>query len=479
VTRRIEADYGETYLFPPALEDWVGADHPARFIRGVVEELDLVELGLRQRGQRGEDEGQGGPHYSDELLLKAWLYGYLNNLRSPRQLEKACRDNVGLIWLLGRHEPDHNTLWRFWRRHRAGIRGVFRQVVRIASQAQVVGAVLHAVDGTKIQSRASTRRSKRRNRQQLAKQEQEIEAWIEQIEAEVESHEPVKGEPSGRLPESLQEAKKLRRTIREAIRALEEQDRQDVNLSEPEARTMRCEGGKRLAYNAQSVVDETSGLIVAQGVSQETTDHFQFLPMLEQTRENVGQTAADTVADQGYRSDRNIGQAEAQGDSVLVQLFEREGEGAEAYHGSRFEYDPHTHGCRCPRGERLVWKGWHKSRHGWMERRYHCDGFRQCPVAKQCSPGQRGRQIFIGPYRGAVDEQRRRQSQSAEKDKLKRRKVIVEPVFAQIKHNMGFRRWTMWGLEGVQAQWAMLCTTHNLKKLLRLWQEGKLEFATG
>lgn len=475
VTRRIEANYNESYLFPPALEDWVGEDHPARFIRAVVEELDLDELGLGG----GEDAGQGRPHYSAELLLKAWLYGYLNNLRSPRQLERACRDNVGLIWLLGRHEPDHNTLWRFWRRYRAGIRGVFRQVVRIASKAQVVGVVLHAVDGTKIQSRASTRRSKRWNRKELARQEQAIEAWVEQIEAEVESHEPVKGERSGRLPKSLQEAEKLRHKIREAIQALDEQDREEVNLSEVEARKMLCEGGKRLAYNAQSVVDEKSGMIVAEGVSQDTTDHFQLLPMLEQTRENVGQTAADTVADQGYRSDRNIGQAEAQGDSVLVELFERESEGAEVYHGSRFQYDPRTHECRCPRGESLVWKGWHQSRHGWKERRYQCEGFRQCPVAKQCSPGRRGRQIYIGPYRRAVDDQRQRQRRGTEKDKLKRRKVIVEPVFAQIKHNLGFRRWTMWGLEGVQSQWAMLCTTHNLKKLLRLWQEGKLEFATG
>ena len=174
MTRRIEANYGETYLFPPSVEEWVGAEHPARFIQAVVEELDLGELGLSQRGEWGEDEGQGRPHYSDELLLKAWLYGYLNEVRSARRLERACRDNVGLIWLLGRHEPDHNTLWRFWRRHREGIRKVFRQVVRIASQAQVVGAVLHAVDGTKIQARASTRRSKKWNRQQLAKQVHEI-----------------------------------------------------------------------------------------------------------------------------------------------------------------------------------------------------------------------------------------------------------------------------------------------------------------
>jgi transposase len=363
VTRAIEADYSESYLFPPALEDWVGADHPARFIRGVVEELDLQDLGLEPRGE-GWDE-QGRPHYSGKLLLKAWLYGYLNHLRSPRQLERACRENVGLIWLLGRHEPDHNTLWRFWCHHRGAIRGVFRLVVRIASQAEVVGAVLHAVDGTKIQSRASTRRSKRWNRRQLAKQEEAITVLIEQIEAEVGSHAPGKGEPSGRLPEALQEAEQLRTKIREAIQVLAEQDRADVNLSEVEARTMLCEGGQRLAYNAQTVVDEASGMIVAQGVSAETTDHFQLLPMLEQTRENLGETAVDTVADRGYRSDHNIGQAQEQGDSVLVHLFEREGEGAGAFHGSRFEYDPQTHRCRCPRGEELEWRGWRRSRHGW------------------------------------------------------------------------------------------------------------------
>jgi hypothetical protein len=241
---------------------------------------------------------------------------------------------------------------------------------------------------------------------------------------------------------------------------------------------MLCEGGKRLAYNAQTVVDEQSGMIVAQGVSTDTTDHFQLLPMLEQTRETVGQTAADTVADQGYRSDRNIGEAGEQGASVLVHLFEREGEEAGPYHASRFDYDPQTQECRCPRGELLEFRGWAGSRRNWKDRRYQCLKFRQCPAASECSPGERGRQVHISPYREAVDEQRRRQRQDDAKEKLRRRKVIVEPVFAQIKHNMGFRRWTMWGLEGVESQWAMLCVTHNLKKLLRLWQAGTFQLAT-
>lgn len=478
MTRQIKADYSETYLFPPALEDWVGADHPARFIRGVVDELDLEELGLRPKGKPRRSQGRGRPHYGAELLLKAWLYGYLNHLRSPRRLETACMENVGLIWLLGRHQPDHNTLWRFWRRHRGLIRKVFRQVVRIAVEAEVVGVVLHAVDGTKIQARASTRRGKQRSRQELVEQEKALGVWIEHIEAEVKSRAAAEQAESVRLPKPLQEAKRLRSRILEAIEVLKEQDREWVNLSEPQARTMLCEGGKRLAYNAQAVVDEQSGMIVGEGVSTDTTDHDQLLPMLEETREAVGQTAADTVADPGYRSDRNIGEAEAQGDSVLVHLFEREGEEAAPYHASRFEYDPETQQCRCPRGELLKFQGWAGSRRDWKDRRYQCVKYRQCPVAGECGTGERGRQVHISPYREAVDRQRRRQSQDEAKQKLKRRKVIVEPVFAQMKHNMRFRRWTMWGLDGVQSQWTMLCVTHNLKKLLRMWQAGEFQLAT-
>ena len=144
MTRAIRADYGETYLFPPAIEDWVSGDHPARFIREVVETLDLEAFGVSGE-KRSQAEEQGRPHHASELLLKAWLFGYLNGIRSQRKLEQACRENVGLIWLLGRHEPDHNTLWRFWRRNEEAIGEVFRQVVRIGTQAEVIGVVLHAV----------------------------------------------------------------------------------------------------------------------------------------------------------------------------------------------------------------------------------------------------------------------------------------------------------------------------------------------
>jgi len=152
-------------LFPPALEDWVGGDHPVRFLREFVDQLDLGQLGFEVPTAR-----EGRPPYHPNLLLKIWLYGYFFKLRSTRKLETACGEVVPLMWLAGLQAPDHNSLWRFWRDNRKAIKGVFKQTVHLAMQTGAVGLVLQAVDGTKIQACAARssgwtkRRSKRSSR---------------------------------------------------------------------------------------------------------------------------------------------------------------------------------------------------------------------------------------------------------------------------------------------------------------------------
>ena len=138
MSRGLRADYQQQYLLPPSVEEWVGTDHPARFIRDFVAALDLEAAGF----ETGEAD-TGRPPYAVDLLVAVWLYGYMNKLRSSRAVERACGEHMGLIWLCGRLTPDHNTLWRFWRANRAALRRGFRQVVQVAVKADLVGVVLH------------------------------------------------------------------------------------------------------------------------------------------------------------------------------------------------------------------------------------------------------------------------------------------------------------------------------------------------
>ena len=147
----IAPDYGQQFLFPPALEDGVPADHPARFRREFVEQLDLPALGFAL-----PRAAAGRPPYAPSLLLKIWLYGCFFRIRAPRRLAMACGEALPLRWLCGLRAPAHNSLWRFWRDHKKALRAVFKQSVRLALQTGGVGLALHALAGPKIQAAAST-----------------------------------------------------------------------------------------------------------------------------------------------------------------------------------------------------------------------------------------------------------------------------------------------------------------------------------
>jgi transposase len=468
----MEARYDEIYLFPPAVEDWVGENHPARFIREVIGALDLKEAGFTREESDAEGE-LGRPHYGNRLLLGAWVYGYMNQIRSSRKLERACREHVSLIWLLGRQEPDHNTLWRFWKGNRQAIRRVYRQVLGIAQEAGLIGLVLHALDGTKIQSGGSTDRGwHRKSLEALLKR---LDERLDGIEQEIETAETDEvGEYE--LPREREDRRVLREKVKAALAKLESLGTNQATESDLEARLMPSRRGKVFGYNAQAVVDQHSGMIVAEAVVNEANDSGQLVPMLRQTEANLGGTAEDTVADKGYRNERSLHEAACEGHSVLVNLYDTEGEEAGPYHIARFEYDGEREVCTCPRGLELSWEGTRKSRHhaGQTETSYRCRQGADCPVARQCTKDPQGRRVTFGPYQKALIQQRERHREPEAKQKLSRRKTIVERVFAEIKETEQFRRWTFRGQVNVQTQWSMICTAFNLKRMLRHWQKGQL-----
>ena len=195
LSQEIRAHYDQIDLLPQCLEDWVPRDHPARFIREFVDALDLEALGFR-----GRESEEGRPNYAADLLLKVWLYGYLTRMRSTRELERACREHLSLLWLTGRHAPDHNTLWRFWKENGGALRQVFRQGVKVAAEHGLIGLICHAVDGTKIRAAASRRGVE--HRPELEQALGQVEASIREMERAVEAGE-AEEEGAYRLPPEL------------------------------------------------------------------------------------------------------------------------------------------------------------------------------------------------------------------------------------------------------------------------------------
>lgn len=471
MSHEIRADYSQIWMFPPSLEDLVPSDHPVRFIREFVDALDLEVLGFRMRKSE-----EGRPNYAADLLLKVWLYGYLERIRSSRGLEKACRQHLALMWLTGMNTPDHNSLWRFWKDNRKALKEVFRQTVRVGIDAGLVDMVLHAMDGTKITSRVST--DKAWMRKKLEKRLERLDKFLEQSMVEVEKAEK---EESGeyRLPEELAKKGKLRETIREKLAKLNAEGRDHMHPGEPEAEMMKNHEGTRLGYNAQAVVDSKAGMIVAGEVTTDQNDSQQLVPMLQIVQDELGRVAEETVADGGYCSGEQLDKAEQNEFPVLAnlgQLRKAEEEGG-PYHSSQFEYDEENDCYRCPLGQTLEFERTHKQvEKSYVTRVYHCKHTNQCPVRWECSKDKRGRHIERSPYAGAIARQKQKQKDENKSNLLRKRMVIVEPVFSRVKHLLEFRRWTMGGLDKVKAQWMFICALVNLMRIYPLWREKTLQF---
>ena len=472
MSHTIRADYSQRWLLPPSLEDWLPPQHPARFVRDLVESLDLGILGFRESAL-GED---GRPHYASEMLLSIWLYGWMERIRSSRALEKACLRDVAFLWLTGNNHPDHNTLWRFFRDNKPALRKLFKRVVQVAAESGLVGFALHALDGTKIKAASSMETALHRKalQEELKKLDQTVETSMASTEV-AEQHEDA----SYAMPPAMQDPSERKRSIQKALAELDAAETNHMHPREPEARAMKMRGGgPTLAFNAQAVVDHDSDLVVAANVSDDQTDHTQLVPMVQDVLETLGEVAEQTVADAGYASGEQFEEAERRHLPVLVNVQEESSTKGE-FAKSRFDYEAERDVYICPRGEVLPFERIEPpSKDKPAPRRvYRCHNL-ECPVRAQCTSDKKGRTIKRLPTEDAFVRQVRRQSTPAMQRLMGLRKEIVEHIFGIAKTIDGFVRFTARGLENARTQWALVCTAINLRKLLPAWRTGRLLLRT-
>lgn len=464
----IDADYSQELLLPPSLEEWVAPGHPARFIREFVDALDLSELGITWATSE-----KGRPAYAASLLLKVWLYGYFERTRSSRRLEKACRDHIGFIWLTGMHAPDHNTLSTFFRTNKKGIRNLFKKTVQVAVEADMVGFVLHAVDGTKIAARVANRGGW--HKKKLLKLLEKLDSTLGKFEKEIEKNGAC-SEVSDALPQELEERQALREKVREALKQLEEAGQEHLHPADEDARIMPCKEQNRnaFAYNGQAVADEQAGIVVACEATTDCNDEQQLNAMLDKVQAQAGQKAERSLADTGYATGPEFEQAEKQGRDVVVALPQTMRPNPnKPYAASNFIYDKKRDVLICPHGDELAFRGTrYRKERGYHLRRYQCAST-DCPHRAQCTNSKTGRTVDVNQYYEVIKRQRDKQQDPDVQADLRKRGYLIEPVFAFIKQHLGFRRFTVSGLDNVQTQWSMLCATYNLHKLFKHWKNGK------
>lgn len=452
----ITPDYSQVYVFPPQIEFWIPEDHPARYVR------DFVAV-LKSRKPELFDSPVslvGRPQYADSMLFGIWIYAYISGLRSVREVEKACGDVLPVIWLAGTHRPDHNTLWRFWSRNKKVIRKSSIELIKIALEKQMIGFVLQAIDGTKI--RAASSSSRALTQEEMRSLIERLDKRIGELEAEIASCGSGSEEATAASAKKI-DAQTMKKKFEEVVDSWGEAAR---SVDEHEAVMMKGHG---LAYNGQIVVDEKCGMIVANNVVTDTNDQNQLIPMLDQLKQEQERVAELTLGDGGYNTAEALAGAAGREFQVLVNRSSAEAAAEKKpYHAVNFSYDEQTDTVRCPENKLLTFdRATKRKKQPYAVRIYRGRECGDCPMKPACTSDKRGRTIEISPHEKHVQAQREKRRNIENQKQLQKRMHLAETPFATIKERLGFRRFSMRGLEKVRAQFDFIALVHNIKILIR------------
>jgi len=469
-------DLNQPLLLPPSLQDWLPEGHLARFIGDVVEGLDLSAI----YAAYNRKDGRGLAAYHPLMMVRLLLYGYCLGVASSRQIERRTQEDVAFRYLAADQHPDHDTIASFRQTHLQNLAGLFLQALRLCEKAGLVKLGHVAIDGTKLQANAS--KHKAMSYERMNEKEKALKAEVEKLleeAARTDAEEDAKygkGKRGDELPTELARRESRLKKIAEAKAALEQEARERAvaakaaaearleerrkqeeergqkiggrppqvpdpeqakpepkaqrNFTDPDSRIMKDGATKSFlqGFNAQAAVDDTAQVIVGCAITQQANDKQQLAPMIEQVEQNLGRKPEKVTADAGYFGEAALTDARVNGVELLVPPDRQKHEATTEGAGQVIQEPAKL--AEGPPGAEVSTD----------------------PAPAQASVAEAMRQKLRSPEGRAV---------------YKMRKAVVEPVFGQIKECRGFRRFLFRGLKKVEAEWRIICLTHNLLKLFR------------
>jgi transposase len=468
-------------LLPARIEDYVGPDNPVRAIESFVCVLDLAKLGFRHADRGAEAMGQ--PPYDPADLLKLYLYGYINQVRSSRRLEReACR-NLELIWLLKNLRPGYRTIANFRKENWKALKAANRGFVLLARELGLVSGAVVAIDGSFFHGDASKASifTHKRLAGQIAKLDQEIEAYGKSLEDNdaAEAKQPSnEGHDDGGGGDGADIGAKVTALMARRSRAQADLDRLEasgetqLSLTDPDARLL-VKGGQGVAgYNVQAVVDDKHKLIVASEVVNDSSDVNQLHAMAKAAKEALDAEALQVLADEGYYSSTELKACEDDGIKAYVPPSEGNGllEKAGRFSLKNFSYDGAADAYTCPAGQLLrPMEGRWTNTSGRVEIRYasRTSICRACPLRTKCLTPKASQRIIRRWEHEDVLERHRARMESAG-DLMRRRSAIVEHPFGTLKCRAGYRHFLVRGFDKVRGEWSLMALCYNFTRVLNI-----------
>jgi len=459
-------DRGQATLLPEYLEDWVCEDNPVRAVDVFVDELDLAELGFG-----GVDpEATGRPSYHPLVLLKLYIYGYLNRVQSSRRLEREAGRNIEVMWLTGRLAPDHKTIADFRRDNGPAIRKVCAQFVALCRAIGLLTRASVAIDGSKF--KAVNNRDKNFTRAKMERRQAQIEEsvarYLSQLDtADRQERSEALAAKTAHLKEKLAKLASEIERLKAIEKAMLASPDQQISLTDPDSRSMATSGRGSgvVGYNVQVAVDTQHHLIVTHEVTNSGSDRSQLANIAMQAKEVLGAAHLDAVADRGYYNSTEIKACDDAGITVTLPKPMTSGAKADGRFGKQdFVYVPTEDVYRCPAGEKLTYR-FTGEEAGKMLRHYWATACPTCPLKSQCTPASL-RRITRWEHEHVLEAVQQRLD--ANPQAMRARRETVEHPFGTLKMRMGATHFLMKRLPKVATEMALHVLAYNLTRVMNI-----------
>src|SRR6201997_4675980 len=465
-------DRGQSTLLPASLDDYVTEDNPVRAVDVFVDGLDLDKLGFA--GVQPLDTGR--PSYHPGVMLKLYIYGYLNRVPSSRRLERECQRNIEMIWLTGQLAPDFKTIADFRKDNGKAIREVCREFVALCRRLDLFAEASVAIDGSKFKAVNNRDRNFTRAKMErrLAQIEESVARYLQQLDS-ADRQEPSEARETKttRLKEKIAKLKEaVRRLHGVKARMLAAPDQQ-ISLTDPDSRSMATSGRGSgvVGYNVQVAVDIKHHLIITHEVTNVGSDRAQLAHMAKSTKATLESTNLDVVADRGYFSGEEILECDKAGITVTLPKPMTSNAKAEGRFGKQdFRYVAGEDVYICPAGERLAYH-YTAEENGLALRRYWNSACQSCAIRASCTTAKE-RRITRWEQEHILEAVQRRLDEHPEK--MRQRRETVEHPFGTLKARMGATHFLMKRLPRVATEMALHVLAYNLTRVINIMGSGPL-----